>query len=1178
MKFLLTILMTGLSLASHSAELDPVKLITPTPYDRPSSFNQYIKSKAQAKIADTLNLNIQKMVTDKIKPFEKDLSTYFPKAGELDVFVKNIANEGIKLHLTPDVTDSNLISFYGFLGNNLIGKIADKVLEKEGIADPARRALWVNKLTYPFNNCITKSLNALYDASHCIDALAASLVPSSGIAIVYELSKASLNSSLPTAQRTPFNIEQAAAYNTCYAKSAKSASDVKGCALAVMKSGVVKVTDLTLTNTITGKASSKTAAASIKNQVWPTFNSCTNQVGANSASKTTLSDQFMNCIDELVANTGSLIVQDKITTTPMVLGLFPQAEVKKLALEKSVQFKKCTQEQKAKGAKKDGMLDTDPCENSITNEITYKVVSATFRDTARSSIKDNKAQAVQVGNEGVAILDKCWDNKQNSASREACLKKSIVSYSQNVAVIKLDGAIPKTMPGRDDLSKVSVAELSKCLDKELPTNISESNDMSSKLALCTGRLTRNVALKVADYQIRDTAKGNLSEKDTEQLVDNLVSKEFAACIGNTPDDEALEKCGDALTVKAAKHIAEISFHKEVYAYLESSGGLKALNLEKADVTKFLTELNKSNRECIDKKSNGPTIEHVNLCIKGSVKKIAFFFGDIKFNQSIGDMYKDREADKNEVAAQFKKNLSECLDLKNGKEFSISDYTANLNACSDKVAGATTLSVATDQIDTAINSYMKDRPGMELKEKRESLRTELLGNFQNCMASKGANQNGCIDTLKKESTKSIVLNYGKIETKTQLNADRTPAALRPVEDSFISCADSKLAGEALAIHLDECIKGFALSFAKELGTLKLNYLLKQTLGSSDYDKQKLSIDDSINKYHACIDDLKKFSMNEGLTDKLTVCTDALTNRALAIVRSNINTWMTSEQKDAATVILKQEFSAFLPCLSALLPASPYSQQLQSNIDSSVKPLAILLAHYIDYNPENAKQTLQGIISKLSVDLSDVAQTQKAKVELLDFLYQSGGLDQFLKAIVRGTVKDAIGGMSEKDVPPDLRAVLLNKKSFEEIFNTPEGSRIKDAVMEKILKPTLLENADLKGVAYKANMDIIKDKVIKLLVNAPSFGEKAISMTVQSKMNEMNGFTKFIVKNFIGSKDSLDWEKVRRSPAGIEAETYIKEQVLIPKFRGDAVTSEQEKQSMKQAEDLVTAAVKAYGKNK
>ncbi|MBC7427984.1 MAG: hypothetical protein H7336_05185 [Bacteriovorax sp.] len=1173
MKFLLTLALTGLSLSIHAAELDSIALLMPVSYSRPSSFSQTVGSKVLAGAANTFNIDIEQKVVSKIAPYKKDLEGYFSGPGELDAFVKNIVQTGIKKHL-GQVTDDNLISFFGYLGNNLIGKLADKILEKEGVADPVRRTLWVDKLTRPFNNCIQTSMNSQFDANHCIDALTSSLVPSTGIGIVYELSRSNLNSTLPADKRTPFNLEQAGLYKTCISKTKLTATDVLSCALGTMKTGVLKVTYMSLTKTIDEKASSKNAAATIKNSVWPAFNVCTNNVGGNPAVKTSLSNQFLTCIDDLVSNTGTLIVKDKVISTPVITGLFSAHEVKKLSDEKSSQFKKCAEAQKVKGAKRDGMLDIGPCENSVTNEITYKVVSQTFRNTARDSLKTDKEQSLKVGNEGVAILDKCWDNKQSAEERESCLKKSIITYSQNVATIKLDAAIPKEMHGRTDLNKNSVSDLSKCLDKELPSNISESNDLTQRLGSCTGKLTRNVALKVADYQIRDTAKGNLSPEDTDKLVNAMVKDEFAKCIGNAPDDVTLEKCSNSLTTKAAKQITETSFVKEVNSYLKSAGGLEALGITQSTVDSFLTNLNNTNRDCIDQKTSGPAMDQVNACVKGSVKKIAFFFGDLKFNQSIGDMYKGRESDKEAVEAQFKKTLGGCLDTKGGKEFSIGDYTKNLYACSDKVGTSTTLTVGQDQVNTALDQYLKDRPEMDLSAKRDSIRKELLGNFQTCM-NKNSNQNACIDTLKKGATKNIVVEYGRVETKAQMNADKTPAKLRPVEDNFIACTDSELVGEELAKHLDECTKDFALNFAKELGTLKLTYLLKQTLGTADFTSQKQAIDDSIAKYSTCLDDLKKYKMSEGLTDKLTVCTDGLTTRGLTIVRSNINNWMSSEDKDAATLTLKREFAVFLPCLSALIPASPYSQQLQQNIDSSIKPLAILLGHYIEYNPENAKQTLDGIISKLSVDLSDVAKTKLAKSDLLDFLYKSGALDQFLKAIVRGTVQDALAGISDKDVSPELKAALLKKQSYEEVFNTLEGNKIKDAVMEKILKPILMDNADTKAPAYKTNMDAVKDNVIKLLINSSQFGETAISMTIQKQMDSMGGITKFFAKTLYGG-ESLNWEKVRLSNDGKKAEAYIKENVLGPKFKGTVQTPEEQKKAMDEAQAMVTKAVKSHGK--
>lgn len=1160
------------SFALQASELNSIELITPLSYDRPSSFRQTMTSKLMAGAAKTFSVDIEKKVYDKIAPYKKDLATYYPQAGELDAFIKSTVQLGIKKHLST-ISDDNLISFYGFLGNDLIGKFADRILEKEGVTDASRRSLWVHKLTQPFNDCMTTSLNSQYDASHCIDALSASLVPSTGIGLVYELSRASLNSSLPEKDRLPFNKSQAELYKTCIAKTKATAADVKTCALSSMKTGVTKVTDMALTKTIVDKASSKAKADNIKKSVWPSFETCTQKVGAL-ANKGSYTDQFMGCIDNLVATTGTLLVQDKITGTPAIASAMSEADVKKLSAEKSAQFKKCADVQISKGARKDGMLDIGPCETVITNEVTYKVVAETLKSTAKSSIKNDPAHAAKLGVDGVKLLDKCWSNQQSESAREACLRKTIVEFSQNVAVIKLDEAIPAAMPGKSDLNKSSVADLAKCIEKELPENISESNDLTKRLGLCTGKLTRNVALKVADYQIRDTAKGNLSPEETEALVNKMVKGEFAACIGETPEDAQLEKCSDALIVKAATQISEVSFQKEVYGYLEKAGGMKALGVSKGDVDSFLANLTKTNRECVNKKATEAAMDHVNACIKGSIKKIALFFGDIQFNKSVGNMYNGRDADKKKVEDQFRSSLIACLSSKDGKQFSIGDYTKNLYTCSDSVGGSTTLAVAQDQVETSLNQYLKDKPGVDLSAKRNAIKTKLFSEFQSCM-SKTTNANTCVDKLKKDATKTIVIEYGRSETKTQVNADRTPASLRPVEDEFIACTEKPgLAGDALAAHLDECTKQFALNFAKQLGTLKLVTLLKQTLGTEDYNAQKKNIDDSIARYNACLDGLKKYSMSEGLTSKLSTCTDDLTTDGLTIVRSSINKWMTADQKDAAALALSREFATFLPCLSAFLPSSPYTQQLQDNIDSSVKPLAVLLAHYIDYNAGNAQQTLAGIIQNLNVDLSDVAKTKKAKEDLLKFLYESGGLDQFLKGIVRGTVKDALAVIPEKDVSKDIREVLLKKETFEEVFNTPEGAKVKDLVMEKLLKPALLEGADMKGVAFKTNMEAIKDNVVRLLVEAPSFGQQALKMGIQEKINEMNGFTKFFAKALYGG-DALKWEKVRETAEGKKAEAYIREYFLMPKFKGTPQTAEEQKKILEEAEKMVTKAVKSYG---
>lgn len=1158
-----------------AAELDNIPLLTPLAYEKSSVVGQTLTSQFLAKAAGIFDVDIEKKILEKLSPYKKELQAYFPQPGELDSFVKKIVQEGIKKNLS-EINDKNLIAFSGHIGNQLIGQIAERILEKEGVKESARRALWARKITAPFNKCIDNSLDSQFQASHCIDALTASLIPSVGVGIVYELSRSTLNPSQKESERFPFNQKQVASYVGCIEKTKKTATDVKDCALLTMKEGVFKVTLDSLESTLTEKKLSSNKIALIKKKLSPPLDSCLDSIETNSKVEKSLVGEFLKCVNNLIAEAGVLVVEEKIATNQAVQGILSANEVKKLALTKSAQFRECANLQKKKSAEAETILETSSCENVITNEITFQIVSETFRKTARNSSRD-KNDILKTSTNGIALLNQCWKNDQSSIQREACLKKSIISFSKSIAILKLEDAIPSDMPDKKKDQQKLAESLGECLRNELPENISESPDLNKKIDLCSNRLSRVVALSIAEFQIKASAKNNLPENKVNELVKTLVHNDFSKCIGPTPGTKELNNCSDFLTLKAAKEISEAAFKKEIADYLKYAHGPEALGVTQEEVDSFSSELNKKTQECIEKVpgtfslSEG-AMDKANRCIKNSVREIAFYFGKLKFNQSIGNLYTGREKEKESIETQFFASLGMCLDNRADKKYSIDDYTKNLFNCSGKITTETTSLIAEDQINFSLEHFLKDRPGIDLKEKRKTLKNLILTNFNTCL-EKSKEQNKCIDSLKKEATRTIVVNFAKIESKEQLNSEIYPRELNEIENNFLGCTDSKLEGVELADLLDECTKTFALDFAKTLGELKLNFLLRQALGSEQFSLEKPAIDDAAKEYNSCLLQLKKIPMSDGLTDKLSICTNQLTRRGLNIVKENLRSWMNSDEKDQKISTLKNEFAAFFPCLSTLLPSTPYSEELQTNIDSSLKPVALLLSQYIEYNPDNAKTTLQGIIQRFAIDLEDVAQTKKAKIDLLNFLYKNGALDQFLKAMVRGTVQTSLQEIPAKEMPEDLRKALLKKESFDEIFATPDGLKIKEALMEKILKPALIDNVDLKDPSLKISSEALKDDVIKLLINAPSFGEQAIKMSIQNQISNMNSLTKFFAKTLYGS-DSLVWEKVRQTEKGKEAEAFIKNQVLTPKFKGVSQSSKEQKKIMKEAEDLVRQAVKSY----
>jgi hypothetical protein len=1034
MKQLLTIsLLLRLSLSfAATGELDKISLITPLSYERPHSSSQTIKSKIKIAVGDLINTDVVGQVKSKIEPYKKDLKPYFSSQAELDAFVDKVANEGKNKILGNDLTDSKMIQFYEHLGNSLIGGIADKILSKEGVTDNSRRAMWVAKMLKPFNACINRAANALYDASSCVDSLSESLVPSAGIGIVYELSRSNLGPNLPDDQKAGFYADQVSIYKDCMNHGTGAASDVKKCALTAMKNGVQKTTDTQLSKTINNSASTPASAKTIKQNVWPGFATCTSKVGTTT-STAPLADQFMNCIDDLVKTTGTYLVQEKLSHNDAIKTNFSRDELNELVLEKKDFFKKCIDEQKRNNIRKNGMLNTDLCENQITNDMTYKVVIKTLQKTANDSFKSaGSSFASKLGNEGKVMLDKCWNDQQSALSRESCLRKTVLSFSNSIAAIKLDQAIPTTMTSKEDVIQSSLKDLQKCMDKQLPENISEASSIGALTETCTSKLTKNVASIVARETVKKKSlESSLSMAETETLLASEVDKKFNSCIGSNPSDEKLDVCSGELK----KNVALILASKQIRS--NAQGKVSPMETE----TLVSTLVNQQFAGCI------------------------------------GDNPSDSK-----------------LDL-------------------------------------------------------------------------------CVADLTKEATKSIVLAYEKKQLKEQLNAEIIPSTIKPVEEEFIVCANKKSPVEKVPAELDECTKQFSLGFARILGELKLTSLLRSVLGSDGYNDQKKNIDDLLAKYNRCLDNLKNVPMNDGLLDRLNVCTDELQKHAVNFVTGTVNNWMSSEQKDAATLMVKNEFANFAPCLGSLLPSPPYSQKVDQNVQSIMKPVAKLLAQYIDYSPEDAKRTLDEVIKKLSGDLKDLASNPNSRKELIDYLYLNGALDQFLKSMVRGKVKEALEQTPESDVPKELRNALLSKANFDTIFASAEGKQIKEMVMDKMLKPVLMEQTSMDSPLMKAGMDAVQAKVTRMLVYAPSFGDQIIKTSIQNKINRKSGFEKTIAKWIYGS-NSMNWDKVRTSERGKAAEDYIRERYLMPKFSGATLSKKEEEKIMVEAEKLVKEAVTNY----
>lgn len=1160
--------LAALPTLTKAGELDHLPELKTSEYNFEAGGNT--KSKFLIYMGDSLGMvDLGKKVQDAIKPYEKDLAGYFAP-GELTKIINDINTKTKRDIIKGDLTDVKARQTLSVFGNELIGKIADRILEKQGVKDKSRRDLWVAKILAPYNKCNAKATNALYHSKHCLEALASAMVPNTGIALVYELSKSNLAGTLQTHDRPAFLDKQVDAYITCIKRiKDPTTQQVTDCAISSMKSGVLHASKVGLQKQVLPSVNnSKETYAKIESSVFPTFETCVSKV--NSSSKDLVAD-FYGCIDNLVMNTGSQVVQYKVNNTDAITENFSKNEINKLSTESTQEFNSCMLDIKKKNIRVDGMLNTSICETRITNKITLKVINAQFADTAKSAGSSPK-EIENIISKGQKILSSCWKSDMNESSRESCIRQSVIKFADTVAIISFDKAIPSDLKTKNEIKDQGLKDLQACLEKNLPQKPSTDSSLSKKLDNCKFDVTLKVAIRTAEDSLKDLGKDLPTDK-LKELIDRIVHQKFKKCLGEKPSDKILDDCSNTLKITAAKEISELLFAVNVDNFVETNGGLNKLGLKPDEINSFKSNLTKNTNICIDNgKEARDVMPSINKCLKSSIKELALFLGSAQYNASTQSMYKDRKDTGDNLRLSFQTKLKNCLSEKDDSSFSISDYTSNIDKCSERVGKAVMLEVGTDQIDHNLNSYLADAPKQDNSQTRKSLREKLLGNFSQCLnASKDSAP--CISAMKKDATKSIVLAYGQSQVKAQLLLAESPLKIKLIEDQYKACIDKATTDT----ELDECVKNFAIDFAKSLGEMKVLPLLKKTLGSEDYDRNKGQVDLLMGNYKKCLSDLTTVSMSDGFMEKLAVCTKGLETKTIGFVKSVMNNWMTSGEEDKISKSIKDEFSSFLPCLGMALPGGePWSEMDDRKIESILKPVAILLGQYIDYDINVAKKSLNEILQTLAHELKN-GDTEKAKREVINLLQKNGALDQLLKTMVRTNVVDAFKGISDKDVPLHLKDELTKRETINAIFDSEFGKRMRDKIMSEVVMPALTQGKELTGPELSKAQEAIKSDIIVELVNSPRFGTKLVDYSIEKQLKETGWFTKLIGKALY-SGDAFVWSNLKTTHSGQAAEKYIKEKILIPKFKGQKISTKDEQQIMKQAEELVTQAVKRYSDEK
>jgi hypothetical protein len=652
------LLLFFVSSISWGSEISALPLYAPVSYQRDPNFALYLASPVEIFIGNKIKISINEEIKKKIVPFYNDLSKYFPKVNELNNLVDSLSNDINITIVKGNLDDEKLKSIYSYLGKNLIGKIADRILLTEGINDEKRRSLWINKILEPFNFCITSAQDARHDAAHCMTALTANLVPNIGSAIVYELSRANLSSSLPEAQQTAFNQTQLELYRTCLNNFLPSPgpTNVNDCSLVAMKNAVTSISGTKLGDTLKTSTSSNESSEEIKRIVWPSFNSCVQQVSKKAKKPEPLAAQFSSCVDKLVVQAGEQIVLDKVEHNASLQLSFTNSELTIMSKDQALQFKKCGQKLIDQNIRKNGVIDTSSCENSITNALVYQTVLRKFKESIPEQVKDTNIDANTLEKDSKSILDRCWKMNQSSIERESCLRKSIIEFSANVAEKRLSFSIPATIASKKTIQQDSLIAFRSCLDKNLPTNISQENQLSAKMAPCTSALLRSATSKVVEESVDVALRDNLGDKNGVSFAKERsaarepIMQDFYQCLTHNTD---LTACTDQVTKNATLSIA---------LAVGRVGRAEQINPAGPPPSEYLA-IEKDLKACTTTTLTGDKLSKLlDDCKKKFAIEVTRFLGIEKFNTTLKSLLGEKKyTGSGEATSIILKKYNTCLD-------------------------------------------------------------------------------------------------------------------------------------------------------------------------------------------------------------------------------------------------------------------------------------------------------------------------------------------------------------------------------------------------------------------------------------------------------------------------------------------------------------------------------------
>ena len=1081
-----------------------------------------------------------------------EMLRYFPKEAERRKIAERVDTQVRRRFLSEGITNERANAAIRYAVADVGSLLIERVMEKEGVKDAARRAKWSNRLLLPFQACMRET-RTYKEGMRCLEAFKKDALYNAGLALGYELVRQEMGAE--------YLKDQPSNYKSCLRATSPGAEKrVKSCVAKSVQTAALAYGQAKLRETA-AKQLKPAAADAVVKRAAPAFRKCLEGAADRAG--------FAACGDALARQAGADVAREAILANPQMISVVPGAKERAAVAEAGKRTFLACAEKAARGP--DGTLRVDACAGPVKMEAARTVALAVIQQNIEKTSDAPAAKQKEMGAGLAAVIKGCWKLEASAEKNSDCLRTGVQKLVRTVGSYRLAQELPPGLlaaePGfRDEL----LGQAETCLAGRLKGNLLEMDDVAERAGACTAPLLRAAALKVAAFRLGETLKGKSKDPGlAKRLQKELVEERFARCLGETPDQAKIFVCAGELRRGAGQAVGRALFAENYDEFVTSGGGPAAYKLADGDRGAYLDSLNAGLEKCLAEKAKGDekaADRGLDACFKASVESLALHLGKLEFRRQVAANLSHAKVNEATLAQSFEKELRACLREKQSAE--LTDFVKHIDICRARLTKRFTLDLARRELAAAADANVPVTP--ETKEHRAATLAVLNKNLAACLdtAEGAAGRDACTTELKRQATLALVTDATRGQSRKLLNTgDLPPTRQRELEVEFDACV--KKGGD-----IEVCAQRHVREAAKAIAHLKLHHTMADMLGV-DYPKLLARLNAFERDYQTCLDKIPGAVVDAAFIRGTETCAKELEGKGVALSQEYLKNLLVKGRDTPKETALALDTARVVPCLDAIAVQKPFDEKFLERYDpeGTFEIMAKMAGDYINYDAEKAGDDYESVMAQIVTDLQ-AAGPAAARKKLLTTLIERGMVDQLLKSMIRAEVKKKLDELPDSDRPPaEVAEILLSKALLDKVLAGPAMEKFRPFMAEKILTPLLLEGKSMKAPAQAEAIRLLKNQVADALLESPDFGGLLLQSTVQKKIDSEANWkvTKWLAMKFKGYR-TLYWSEARDSEAGKAAESYIREKVIRPQFQGEEMSAEEKAARLKEADRLVKEALK------